>query len=192
MINTTYKEMLDTCIEKKVFNMKALSRLFDWSGGDLEENLSHVIPDFSYFFFDVKRNHLQQQYSKSKGSIILEEGEVLKPIFHIQEGLYVSNYGRLAKEQSKKLGSNGEYGYGVRLIEKASLDTHIVIKEKGKRVSYYLMDIIAELFLPNPNNYKHVINVGYNSYDNHVMNLRWVKELNGGKHQPYNYFKIGQ
>ena len=50
------------------------------------------------------------------------------------------------------------------------------ISDKGKRLSkmYYAHRLVAEYFIPNPDNLPQVDHIDHNKLNNHVSNLRWV------------------
>lgn len=58
--------------------------------------------------------------------------------------------------------SNDEYGHQV-------VDLYV----NGKRHHRYLAVLVAEAFIPNPNNYPEVRHKDGNPYNNHVSNLEW-------------------
>lgn len=42
-----------------------------------------------------------------------------------------------------------------------------------KQIRYYVHRLVAETFIPNPNNYSEIDHIDRNKSNNHVSNLRW-------------------
>ena len=86
------------------------------------------------------------------------------------EGLYqVSNFGRV-----KRL-TNYYQANGVKYVPthlNAGLPMLQLIKDK-KTQSKFIHKLVAEAFIPNPNNYKYVIHIDGNRENNNVNNLYW-------------------
>lgn len=61
----------------------------------------------------------------------------------------------------------------------------ITISRGNKRVSYQLHRLVAEAFIPNPNNLPEVNHIDGNKLNNHVSNLEWVTPTGNREH----YFK---
>lgn len=75
----------------------------------------------------------------------------------------VSNYGRVIGIRNKILSAydNGHGYVGVNLCVKSKL------------YHKYLHRLVAEAFIPNPNNYPEINHISENTYDNFVSNLEW-------------------
>lgn len=80
-------------------------------------------------------------------------------------GIYGSNKGRCYVPKTSN--SKAHYTYGSN-----SGNGYKRIKWKGKEYSVHRL--VAELFIPNPNNYLEVDHINRNKYDNRVENLRWA------------------
>lgn len=50
----------------------------------------------------------------------------------------------------------------------------VYLKYKGKNRTHYLHRIVAEAFIPNPNNLPCVDHINGNKHDNRAENLRWI------------------
>ena len=96
------------------------------------------------------------------------------------EGLYqVSNYGRvkslereiigrwgtkrLIKERILKNGQNKKRGYNS-----------VALNRDGIRITNLVHRLVAEAFIPNPNDYDTVHHKNHNPQDNRVENLEWM------------------
>lgn len=65
---------------------------------------------------------------------------------------------------------------------------HIVLFKDKKSKVFRLHRLIAEAFIPNPENLKLVDHINRNQLDNRIKNLRWVDAL----HNTYNKAKYSQ
>ncbi|MGY5847176.1 HNH endonuclease signature motif containing protein [Salegentibacter sp. HM20] len=89
----------------------------------------------------------------------------------------VSNFGRILsflKNPEGVLVKGGRVGgylnFGVRL-------------KNGKHKTYYIHRVVAELFLPKPENARYVVHKNFIKDDNRVDNLAWMTKEEWVKHQ---------
>lgn len=86
----------------------------------------------------------------------------------------ISNLGRIYSKKRrvclkiKRLGNNGYYQ--VRLCK------------EGKYIYKNLHRLIAETFIPNPNNLRTVNHINGNKLDNRISNLEWASDCNNQHH----------
>lgn len=70
---------------------------------------------------------------------------------------------------------------------KATVDTNgyliICLQDVDKRHKYLLHRIIAEQFMPNPNNFPVVDHINHNKQDNHIENLRWCSKIDNDRNR---------
>lgn len=118
------------------------------------------------------------------------EGEVWKDVVG-GEGLYqVSNMGRI-----KRLARKGKGNSPVDKIMKQQkpktpkLPLHLRLFINGRQKNVSTHRIVAQAFLPNPNNYTEIDHIDTNRYNNVVDNLRWcTKSMN--MRNPITYKKV--
>lgn len=100
---------------------------------------------------------------KNEGLLIEEKWKDIKNY----EGLYqISNLGRVKKINKSNI-----------IICKPSIDTsgykQIVLTKNKKRKSYKIHRLIAQAFIPNPNNLPQINHKDENKLNNDVSNLEW-------------------
>ena len=106
------------------------------------------------------------------------------------EGFYqISNFGNV-KSYNKRVKNGNGYAIKKGKVIKNNLTTsgyysvHLY-DECGKRIPKMIHRLVAEHFLPNPNNYPQVNHKDENKLNNHIDNLEWCTEKynsNYGKH----------
>lgn len=84
------------------------------------------------------------------------------------EHIFVSNYGRVKKEQP-----NGEFSL-VKCYPAGGYLMFFYRKKTGKTSSLYVHRVVAELFVDNPNKNELVIHKDYDKTNNRAENLSWV------------------
>lgn len=95
--------------------------------------------------------------------------EIWKPIKDFENLYEVSNKGRVKSLNYRHSGKE-------KLI-KISLDNlgymHVGIFKEGKHYCKRVHRLVAEAFIPNPNNYKEINHINEDKTDNRVENLEW-------------------
>lgn len=95
------------------------------------------------------------------------ENEIWKPIKGY-EGLYeVSSCGRVRslKRKAPHIMGQGNNGYGY---------LYAPLTKDGKTTNIRISRLVAEAFIPNPNNLPIVDHINHKRAENYVENLRWV------------------
>lgn len=86
------------------------------------------------------------------------------------EGLYaITSCGKVWSYRSKKFLSAGGKTY-----------KHVVLQKDGIRKNFLVHRLVAEAYLPNPNNYPIINHKDCNPANNSILNLEWCS-------QEYNY-----
>lgn len=98
--------------------------------------------------------------------------EIWKPIKGF-DGYYVSNYGRVAN--GKTLRGSKRSGQPLKIQKKCkSGRLYVALIKDGKQYDFYLSRLVAEAFIPNPENKPEVHHIDGNPLNNDVSNLMWV------------------
>ena len=91
-------------------------------------------------------------------------------------------------------GSIGHRGYHKKDSYQSDKYGHQVVDlyVNGKRYHKYVAVLVAEAFIPNPNNYPEVRHMDGNPYNNHVSNLQWGTHADNmddaKRHGTFHYF----
>ena len=118
----------------------------------------------------------------------MEEKEIWKDI-EGYEGLYkVSNMVRV-KSVERIRWNNGGYCKVPERILKPGKDRcgylYVILCKEGIKKKYYVHRLVAEAFIPNPDNLPQINHIDENKENNHVDNLEWVtckENINHGTH----------
>lgn len=122
--------------------------------------------------------------------------EIWKDIKCYEGTHQASNYGRVKSLERKVSGKNGS----IRTIKEKILKPHLckgyyqIRMQTGKKYSCLLLHkLIAQTFIPNPNNYETVHHIDHNPKNNKIDNLVWMsKEEHDKLHKNEQSIKVYQ
>lgn len=119
------------------------------------------------------------------------------------EGLYqVSNEGRVKSLERTIIRSNGAPFYVRERFLKFGINCEhytVTLANLGKHYHPLVHRLVAEAFIPNPNNYDIVHHIDHNPKNNKVENLMWISKekhdeihINERKKEIHQYNKQGE
>jgi 16S rRNA A1518/A1519 N6-dimethyltransferase RsmA/KsgA/DIM1 with predicted DNA glycosylase/AP lyase activity len=103
------------------------------------------------------------------------------------EGYYeVSNIGRVRRKKTKTIYKDGRIAFFSETILKQSPNKkgylRVYLSVKSKKHTKTVHRIVAESFIPNPENKKTVNHINSKKEDNSVSNLEWMTNLENMNH----------
>ena len=94
------------------------------------------------------------------------------------EGIYqVSDLGRVKSLEREIMRSNGRVTYQKECILKFKIDKdyyRVGLRKEGKKSFFRINRLVAEAFIPNPENKRTVDHKNEDKLDNRLENLRWA------------------
>lgn len=100
--------------------------------------------------------------------VLRKRGKTMKEIWKPIEGFdgyMVSNHGRVNGKRKMLKPSGGTTGY-----------LHVTLFKNGERHTKLVHRLVADAFIPNPNNLPVVNHIDENRANNHVENLEWTTQ----------------
>jgi len=108
---------------------------------------------------------------------MMNEKEIWKPVKNYEGYYEVSNLGRVKRLERIQVYSDGRTQTLKEHICKGSVTTcgylRIALTKNKKRIGKYIHTLVAQAFIPNPNNLHEVNHKDYNKKNNCVDNLEW-------------------
>lgn len=108
--------------------------------------------------------------------------EIWKPINNFEDYYEISNFGNI-----RKIGGKNQFGkfkifknIKPYMNEKGYLK--VGLSKNNRRKIYKLHRLVAEHFLPNPNNYPEINHIDFNKQNNRVDNLEWCTHKENIQH----------
>ena len=102
------------------------------------------------------------------------------------EGLYqVSNFGRVRSLERKISYGNTQYtkrAMNMKVTVGKNLYCRVTLTKDGKQSQVYVHRLVAEAFLPNPDNLPEVDHIDANPSNNNLSNLHWVSHKENMDH----------
>lgn len=102
--------------------------------------------------------------------------EIWKPVVGFEGYYEVSNYGRV-RSIGRYFQNHSKLQWRDGIIRKPVDDTHgywdVMLTVDGKRFHRKIHRMVAEAFIPNPENKPTVNHKDFNRKNNHVDNLEW-------------------
>ncbi len=123
-----------------------------------------------------KRNSRPRIYAKPKSQIVLQEGETAKEIPSYEGRYLISSHGRVWSLQTNK------ELHGSEVTKNGNPYAIITLTKNNIRKEFMLRKLVAELFIPNPCNYKITRNIDGNIWNNSIDNIEWVETYDQSKH----------
>ena len=118
--------------------------------------------------------------------IINREWRLLKSLNNKYE---VSNFGEVRSVERKVYYKNGTYRiYPSKLLTPQALNGYFYVVVSINKIRYnkLIHRLVAEAFIPNPNNYPEVNHIDENKSHNFVSNLEWCDKVHNMNHGSIN------
>ena len=109
----------------------------------------------------------------------VEQREIGRPIKNFEKHYEVSSFGRISNY--RKIMQTYEINSGYLAIK---------FTINGKRTSHLVHRLVAETFIPNPENKSEVNHIDGNKHNNRVDNLEWVSSSENKQHAIHTRLKV--
>lgn len=103
------------------------------------------------------------------------------------EGYYASNSGRIKSTRQRRFQNIGEHILVQNTNHKGY--KRVRVMQDGKAKTMHVHRLVAEAFIPNPENKPQVNHIDFNRKNNSVNNLEWVTGRENCSHSSMNYSK---
>lgn len=102
------------------------------------------------------------------------------------EGLYqVSNLGRVKSSERRVWGGCSYYTKKEKVLKNSVMKIgycRVSLSKDARQEQFYVHRLVAEAFIPNPDNLNEVDHIDANQQNNVVSNLRWVTHYENMRH----------
>ena len=131
--------------------------------------------------------NIDEVWSKNMKNMV----ERWEPIKGYVGSYEISSYGRVKSLAREVVCSDGKVVHYKERLLSQSLSTKgypkVVITKNGKQKCIFIHRIVAETFIPNPNNLPEVNHINENKLDNRVENLEWMTTKENCNYGTRNY-----
>lgn len=117
--------------------------------------------------------------------------EIWKDIHGYENSYQISNKGRIKSKDRFVKNRNKNCKIKGQLMTLQVRNTYYVInlRKNGKRKAYQVHRLVAETFIPNPNNYSIVNHKDENPLNNNITNLEWCTQKYNIRHSKHKMYK---
>ena len=87
----------------------------------------------------------------------------------------ITRDGRIYSKLAKKF---------LKLVENNNQHLYVTFSKNGSKKNFYISNLVAKVYISNPNNYSAVLHKNGNKKDNRLENLEWIKYHNTKINKP--------
>lgn len=132
--------------------------------------------------------NFKQKSTKEKYNPIIEKDSIFKSIKGFENMYEISNYGIIKSVDRNIICKDGQIkpikSRYIRPADNGSGYKFVYLWKDNKQHRYYVHRLVAETFIPNPDNLPEVNHIDNNKNNNHVNNLEWCNRLYNERQKP--------
>jgi len=172
------REIIDGCV--RCSNCKEDKPVENFSKGDSPLGLSYYCKDCASATY-MKKNPVKEN------EIVSLEGEIWKGVPSLDGVCLCSNFGRIKKRADTTVKANGGVRRNPSKIVKQVINPwgymYINISVGGIPYKLFSHRVIAEAFIPNPENKPFINHIDRNRSNNNIENLEWCTSRENQHHR---------